>query len=129
MSWLPRESCRWGCWAEQGLARRGGWTRVLGSWNQFPWKEHYSPGLQKVHLDRIGLVLHFMELPASPFPSRFKVFADYEDYIKCQEKVNALYKVRGSWAGGWQGFGGPGWDETESGDPTGRVNPGLPFGL
>lgn len=24
---------------------------------------------------------------------RFKVFADYEDYIKCQEKVNALYKV------------------------------------
>lgn len=49
----------------------------------------------EVHLDRIGLVLHLMELPASPFPSRFKVFADYEDYIKCQEKVNALYKVRG----------------------------------
>ena len=24
---------------------------------------------------------------------RFKVFADYEDYIKCQEKVNELYKV------------------------------------
>lgn len=24
---------------------------------------------------------------------RFKVFADYEDYIKCQEKVSALYKV------------------------------------
>ena len=24
---------------------------------------------------------------------RFKVFADYEDYIKCQEKVGALYKV------------------------------------
>lgn len=24
---------------------------------------------------------------------RFKVFADYEDYIKCQENVNALYKV------------------------------------
>lgn len=24
---------------------------------------------------------------------RFKVFADYEDYIKCQEEVNALYKV------------------------------------
>ena len=24
---------------------------------------------------------------------RFKVFADYEDYIKCQEQVNELYKV------------------------------------
>lgn len=28
------------------------------------------------------------------FVCRFKVFADYEDYIRCQEKVNALYKVR-----------------------------------
>lgn len=28
-------------------------------------------------------------------PHRFKVFADYEDYIKCQEDVNALYKVGG----------------------------------
>lgn len=27
------------------------------------------------------------------FGDRFKVFADYEDYIHCQEKVNALYKV------------------------------------
>lgn len=27
------------------------------------------------------------------FVDRFKVFADYEDYIHCQEKVNALYKV------------------------------------
>lgn len=26
-------------------------------------------------------------------PYRFKVFADYEDYIKCQEKVSALYKA------------------------------------
>lgn len=26
--------------------------------------------------------------------SRFKVFADYEDYMKCQDKVSALYKVR-----------------------------------
>ena len=25
--------------------------------------------------------------------SRFKVFADFEDYIKCQDKVSALYKV------------------------------------
>lgn len=29
----------------------------------------------------------------SRFCHRFKVFADYEDYIRCQEKVNALYKV------------------------------------
>uniref|UniRef100_A0A3Q2CZ79 Alpha-1,4 glucan phosphorylase n=1 Tax=Cyprinodon variegatus TaxID=28743 RepID=A0A3Q2CZ79_CYPVA len=28
---------------------------------------------------------------------RFKVFADYEDYIKCQEKVNALYKNPKEW--------------------------------
>lgn len=42
----------------------------------------------------MGLAPDLMELPASPFPSRFKVFADYEDYIKCQEKVSALYKVR-----------------------------------
>lgn len=41
-----------------------------------------------------GLGLDLRELPACPLPSRFKVFADYEDYIKCQEKVSALYKVR-----------------------------------
>uniref|UniRef100_A0A8B9R782 Alpha-1,4 glucan phosphorylase n=1 Tax=Astyanax mexicanus TaxID=7994 RepID=A0A8B9R782_ASTMX len=28
---------------------------------------------------------------------RFKVFADYEDYIKCQEKVSALYKKPKEW--------------------------------
>lgn len=49
----------------------------------------------EVHQDRMGSALDLMELPACPFPSRFKVFADYEDYIKCQEKVSALYKVRG----------------------------------
>ncbi|MEQ2173981.1 hypothetical protein GOODEAATRI_003074, partial [Goodea atripinnis] len=27
----------------------------------------------------------------------FKVFADYEDYIKCQDKVNALYKNPKEW--------------------------------
>lgn len=42
----------------------------------------------------MGLALDLVELPASLFLSRFKVFADYEDYIKCQEKVSALYKVR-----------------------------------
>ncbi|XP_062868286.1 glycogen phosphorylase, muscle form [Trichomycterus rosablanca] len=28
---------------------------------------------------------------------RFKVFADYEDYIQCQEKVNSLYKKPKEW--------------------------------
>uniref|UniRef100_A0A4W4HB11 Alpha-1,4 glucan phosphorylase n=1 Tax=Electrophorus electricus TaxID=8005 RepID=A0A4W4HB11_ELEEL len=28
---------------------------------------------------------------------RFKVFADYEDYMKCQEKVSALYKKPREW--------------------------------
>ncbi|XP_074427763.1 glycogen phosphorylase, muscle form-like [Larus michahellis] len=28
---------------------------------------------------------------------RFKVFADYEDYVKCQEKVSALYKDPREW--------------------------------
>ncbi|XP_010788355.1 glycogen phosphorylase, muscle form [Notothenia coriiceps] len=28
---------------------------------------------------------------------RYKVFADYEDYMKCQEKVNALYKNPKEW--------------------------------
>lgn len=53
-------------------------------------------------------------------PPRFKVFADYEAYVKCQEKVSALYKVgtppagtppKGaapSALGGWRGSeGGP----------------------
>lgn len=34
-----------------------------------------------------------MKSSISQFGHRFKVFADYEDYISCQEKVNALYKV------------------------------------
>lgn len=28
---------------------------------------------------------------------RFKVFADFEDYIKCQEKVNKLYQNPQEW--------------------------------
>ncbi|XP_027563459.1 glycogen phosphorylase, muscle form-like [Neopelma chrysocephalum] len=28
---------------------------------------------------------------------RFKVFADYEAYVKCQEKVSALYKNQREW--------------------------------
>lgn len=43
----------------------------------------------------MGLAVDFVELLTSPLLSRFKVFADYEDYIKCQEKVSNLYKVRG----------------------------------
>lgn len=45
----------------------------------------------------------------SPSSSRFKVFADYEEYIKCQEKVSELYKVRGH---------GPGADGAMGQGPT-----------
>jgi len=44
-----------------------------------------EPGLFK---DIVTLLMH---------NDRFKVFADYEDYIKCQEKVNALYKKPKEW--------------------------------
>lgn len=47
---------------------------------------------------------------------RFKVFADYEEYIKCQDKVSELYKVRGLWPGVWHGFDS-GWVEGEWGQP------------
>lgn len=50
--------------------------------------------LPEDHQDRTGSALDLMEPPPSLFISRFKVFADYEEYIKCQEKVSALYKVR-----------------------------------
>ena len=32
-------------------------------------------------------------------PLSFKVFADYEAYVKCQERVSELYKVRGQGSG------------------------------
>lgn len=44
------------------------------------------------------------DFPTSPFPSRFKVFADYEEYVKCQERVSALYKVRGPGPGVGRAF-------------------------
>uniref|UniRef100_A0A8C1CDY1 Alpha-1,4 glucan phosphorylase n=2 Tax=Cyprinus carpio TaxID=7962 RepID=A0A8C1CDY1_CYPCA len=44
----------------------------------------FSPGEPDLFKDIVKMLMHH---------DRFKVFADYEDYIKCQEKVSALYKV------------------------------------
>ncbi|KAK2100220.1 hypothetical protein P7K49_021568 [Saguinus oedipus] len=45
----------------------------------------FSPKQPDLFKDIVNMLMHH---------DRFKVFADYEDYIKCQEKVSALYKVR-----------------------------------
>uniref|UniRef100_A0A8C6PNE9 Alpha-1,4 glucan phosphorylase n=1 Tax=Nothobranchius furzeri TaxID=105023 RepID=A0A8C6PNE9_NOTFU len=44
----------------------------------------FSPAQPGLFKDLVNMLMHH---------DRFKVFADYEDYIKCQEKVSALYKV------------------------------------
>uniref|UniRef100_A0A4W6D1X9 Alpha-1,4 glucan phosphorylase n=1 Tax=Lates calcarifer TaxID=8187 RepID=A0A4W6D1X9_LATCA len=44
----------------------------------------FSPKQPDLFKEIVNMLMHH---------DRFKVFADYEDYIKCQEKVNALYKV------------------------------------
>ncbi|XP_074023924.1 glycogen phosphorylase, muscle form-like, partial [Numenius arquata] len=43
----------------------------------------FSPHQPDLFRDIVNMLLNH---------DRFKVFADYEDYIKCQEKVSALYK-------------------------------------
>uniref|UniRef100_A0AAV2JBS6 Alpha-1,4 glucan phosphorylase n=1 Tax=Knipowitschia caucasica TaxID=637954 RepID=A0AAV2JBS6_KNICA len=43
----------------------------------------FSPKQPDLFKEIVNMLMHH---------DRFKVFADYEDYIKCQEKVNALYK-------------------------------------
>ncbi|KAJ8348328.1 hypothetical protein SKAU_G00269170 [Synaphobranchus kaupii] len=48
----------------------------------------FSPKQPDLFKDIVDLMMHH---------DRFKVFADYEDYIKCQEKVNALYKNPKEW--------------------------------
>lgn len=120
-----------GCWAEQaqvpgsrgGEAGQGFW--VVGA--RFLLEEASPSRSLEVRWERMGLALDLMRHPASPFPFRFKVFADYEDYIKCQERVSALYKVRGPGSRGgcaWGVLVGMRWRV-----PTGRVKPELPFGL
>lgn len=73
-----------------------------------------------------GLALNLTAL-VSPFSSRFKVFADYEEYIKCQDKVSELYKVRDHGPGAGRALFDSGWDEREWGQPAGRVNLETPF--
>uniref|UniRef100_A0A671KS75 Alpha-1,4 glucan phosphorylase n=1 Tax=Sinocyclocheilus anshuiensis TaxID=1608454 RepID=A0A671KS75_9TELE len=48
----------------------------------------FSPGEPDQFKDIVKMLMHH---------DRFKVFADYEDYIKCQEKVSALYKNTKEW--------------------------------
>ncbi|XP_056302879.1 glycogen phosphorylase, muscle form-like [Danio aesculapii] len=48
----------------------------------------FSPKQPDLFKDIINMLMHH---------DRFKVFADYEDYIKCQEKVSALYKKPKEW--------------------------------
>uniref|UniRef100_A0A3Q3X7Q7 Alpha-1,4 glucan phosphorylase n=1 Tax=Mola mola TaxID=94237 RepID=A0A3Q3X7Q7_MOLML len=48
----------------------------------------FSPSQPDLFKDLVNMLMHH---------DRFKVFADYEDYIKCQEKVSALYKNPKEW--------------------------------
>uniref|UniRef100_A0A667Y183 Alpha-1,4 glucan phosphorylase n=1 Tax=Myripristis murdjan TaxID=586833 RepID=A0A667Y183_9TELE len=48
----------------------------------------FSPSQPDLFKDIVNMLMHH---------DRFKVFADYEDYIKCQEKVSALYKNPKEW--------------------------------
>ncbi|XP_068571936.1 glycogen phosphorylase, muscle form [Cebidichthys violaceus] len=48
----------------------------------------FSPKQPDLFKEIVNMLMHH---------DRFKVFADYEEYIKCQEKVNALYKDPKEW--------------------------------
>uniref|UniRef100_A0A3Q2R2A0 Alpha-1,4 glucan phosphorylase n=1 Tax=Fundulus heteroclitus TaxID=8078 RepID=A0A3Q2R2A0_FUNHE len=48
----------------------------------------FSPSQPDLFKDLVNMLMHH---------DRFKVFADYEDYIKCQEKVSALYQNPKEW--------------------------------
>uniref|UniRef100_A0A8C4DYR2 Alpha-1,4 glucan phosphorylase n=1 Tax=Dicentrarchus labrax TaxID=13489 RepID=A0A8C4DYR2_DICLA len=48
----------------------------------------FSPKQPDLFKEIVNMMMHH---------DRFKVFADYEDYMKCQEKVNALYKNPKEW--------------------------------
>uniref|UniRef100_A0A8D3BR22 Alpha-1,4 glucan phosphorylase n=1 Tax=Scophthalmus maximus TaxID=52904 RepID=A0A8D3BR22_SCOMX len=48
----------------------------------------FSPSQPDLFKDLVDMLMHH---------DRFKVFADYEEYIKCQEKVSALYKNPKEW--------------------------------
>ncbi|XP_061525379.1 glycogen phosphorylase, muscle form-like [Phycodurus eques] len=48
----------------------------------------FSPNQVDLFKDLVNMLMHH---------DRFKVFADYEDYINCQERVSALYKNPKEW--------------------------------
>ncbi|CAL8240597.1 unnamed protein product [Gadus morhua 'NCC'] len=48
----------------------------------------FSPKQPDLFKEIVDMLMHH---------DRFKVFADYEDYIKCQEQVNELYKNPKEW--------------------------------
>ncbi|XP_073729573.1 glycogen phosphorylase, liver form [Misgurnus anguillicaudatus] len=48
----------------------------------------YSPQQPEMFSDIINMLFYH---------DRFKVFADYESYVKCQERVSALYKDQREW--------------------------------
>ncbi|KAA0718196.1 Glycogen phosphorylase, liver form [Triplophysa tibetana] len=49
---------------------------------------YFSPTQPEMFSDIINMLFHH---------DRFKVFADYESYVKCQERVSALYKDQTEW--------------------------------
>ncbi|XP_077597656.1 glycogen phosphorylase, muscle form-like [Stigmatopora nigra] len=49
---------------------------------------YFSPRQVDQFKDLVNMLMHH---------DRFKVFADYEDYIKCQERVSALYQNPKEW--------------------------------
>lgn len=48
----------------------------------------FSPKQPDLFKDIVNMLMHH---------DRFKVFADYEEYIKCQDKVSELYKNPREW--------------------------------
>nr|CAA26833.1 unnamed protein product [Oryctolagus cuniculus] len=48
----------------------------------------FSPKQPDLFKDIVNMLMHH---------DRFKVFADYEEYVKCQERVSALYKNPREW--------------------------------
>uniref|UniRef100_A0A672K7W3 Alpha-1,4 glucan phosphorylase n=1 Tax=Sinocyclocheilus grahami TaxID=75366 RepID=A0A672K7W3_SINGR len=49
---------------------------------------YFSPKQPEMFSDIINMLFHH---------DRFKVFADYESYVKCQERVSTLYKDQREW--------------------------------
>ncbi|CAJ0968487.1 unnamed protein product [Ranitomeya imitator] len=64
----------------------------------------FSPAKPDLFKDLVDMLFYHDRLTPLAFPkllfsifARFKVFADYEAYVKCQERVSALYKNSKEW--------------------------------